>query len=192
MVSIARSLPFPQTTNRNRTFRSRNAQRPTHVPRVANPLSSLLTKSCGSETSCTVLSSTHTRFVPTDSVFVMTLGTLIGLLGSTSSVFSYLYWHLDPTFSLNQGFQPMTRWNIFPSSRSRAQFGTQRSCNCPARICLRHASSTVYRPLRGIYGRNRRRLSLRSRPPLTVAALPHFMSPTFSWMSHLRGHRAGQ
>jgi hypothetical protein len=186
-VSIARSLLFPQTTNQNRMFRSRNAQRPTLALRVANPLSSLLIKSCGSETSCTVLSSTHTRFVvPTDSVFVMTLGTLIGPLGSTSRVFSYLYWRLDPTFSLNRGYPLTTRWNIFPSSRSRALFGTQRSCNCPARLRLPNASSTVYRPLCGIYGRNRRRPSLPFRLLLTAAALPRFISARFSWMLHLR------
>jgi hypothetical protein len=194
-ASIVQSLPFLQITSRKRTYQSLNVRQPIRAPQVATRSSSSLTKSCGSATNCTVLSSIHTRSVHTDSVFVMTLGTLgtlIGPLGSTSSVFLYLYSRPDPTSSSNRGSRQIGRWTFVPFSKSRLQFGILRICKCPDRIYLRHASSTVYQPLRGIYGRTRQCTSLRSHLPLTADAYQHSMLAKSSWTSHLRGHRAEQ
>ena len=125
---------FPQITNPRPTCQLPNVQRLIRAPQVGNQLFSSLTKSCGSETTYTVLSSIHTRFVPTDSVFVMTLGTQIGTLESTLSVFSYLFSPLAPTSSLNRGYPPNGKWTPFPLSRSQVPSGTQRIFRCQDRL----------------------------------------------------------
>ena len=149
--------PFLQTTNLRPMCRLPNVQRPIHAPQVGNQSSLSLIKSCGLATNYTVLSSIHTRFVHTDSVLVMTLGILIGPLGSILSVFLYLSSSpQDPTSSSNRGSQQIGKWNPFPFSKSRVPSGTQRIFKCQDRLHLRHTSPSVYQPLRGIYGRNRR------------------------------------
>ena len=179
--------PFLQTTNQRPMCRSLNVRRPIRAPQVRLRSFSSLIKSCGSATNCTVLSSTHIRSVHTDSVFVMTLGILIGPLGSILSVFLYLSSRPDPISSSNRGSQQIKRWTFFPFSKSRLQFGTLRICKCQVRLQLRYASSTVYQPLRGIYGWNRRCASLRSHLPLTANAYRRSMPAKSSSRSHLRG-----
>ena len=191
-ASIVPFPPFLQTTNPRPMCQLPSVRRLIRAPPMRTLSFSLLIKSCGSATNCTVLSSTHTRFVHTDSVFVMTLGILIGPLGSTLSVFLYLSSPKDPTSSSNRGSQQIGRWTLFPFSKSRLQSGTQRIFRCQDRLQLWHASSTVYQPLRGRYGRNRRCTSLRSHHHLTADVSRRSMPAKYSSTSHLRGQRAKQ
>jgi hypothetical protein len=192
-ANIVLFLLFLQIINRRQTCRSLNVRRPIRAPPVGTQSFSSLTKSCDSATNCTVLSSTHIRSVHMDTVSAMTLGTLTGLLGLTwTPVFLYLCSRQDPTSSSSRGFLRIGRWILSLSSKSRLQFGIRRICICPDRFHLRHASSTVYRPLRGIYGQNRRCIYLQSQVPLTADAYPHSMPTESSWTLHLRGRRAEQ
>ena len=80
-----------------------------------------------------------------------------------------------------------TDWKMdtLPIIENTLQFGTQRICKCPDRFQLRSVLSTVYQPLRGMYGRNRRHICLRSQPLLTFAA-----SPRSSYASQILVHVA--
>ena len=191
-ASIVPFPPFLQTTNPRPMCRSPSVRRLIRAPPVGTLSFSSLIKSCGLATNCTVLSSIHTRFVHTDSVFVMTLGILIGPLGSILSVFLYLSSPQDPTSSSNRGSQQIGRWTLFPFSKSRVPSGTQRIFKCQDRLHFWHASPTVYQPLRGIYGRNWRCTSLQSHHLLTADMSRRPMPAKSSLTLHLRGQRAEQ
>ena len=130
-ANIAMFPPLLQITKQSPTCQLRSERR---ILQVATRSSSSPTKFCGSATNCTARSLIHTKSVPTDTVFAMTLGILINPLGSTSKVFSCLCLRLDPTSSLSHVSRRIGRWKLSQLSKLRLQFGTQRICKCPDRF----------------------------------------------------------
>ena len=114
-------------------------------------------------------------------------GTLIGLLGSISNPFLSRSSRAAQTFPSSRASLRTGKWSTSPSSRSRLPCGTRRIYKCLDRIRYFPVLSTVYLPLRGIYGPNRQHSYQRSPLRLIADVSPPFIRPRSSCTVRIRG-----
>ena len=187
-ASIAPFLLFPQITNRNKTSRLRDAPLRTHALPVATLSSSSPIKCYGLATDYTVPLLILTRSVIMGTASVMTRGTRTDRLESTSNPFSCRLLQPARTFSSTQESLLTGNFLVSLSSRLLLRPGTPQTSVCLVRGRLQRVLSTVYQPLDGTYGPNRRHPCRRSPQFWIHVVLLLFLRTQFSCTVHLRGH----
>ena len=167
--------PFPQTINRSPMSPSRNVQQFTHTRRPATLSCSLRTKCSTLVMSFTALSQIRIKSVLMGTGSVTTRGTLIVLSESTLNPSLFHLPQMDQTYAAsNLGSQLIGKWTFYRPSRSLLRHGTLRIFTCLDRTWSPIVLLTVYHPLVGIYGTNRRHRCQRSLLFSTQGMPSHF------------------